>query len=366
MNAVFYIYIILVILSMLEIVSSDKFIRIFIWVCASCLFIFNIGFGYKIGMDWVQYKDVFEAKTGNDYFEVLYNKLTIFLASYISFWTFVILVKLYYILVLLIIIKKQCKYPTVCITVFFALSYPFINDPLRQLIASSIFLSLLLLYGKYPKMYGIIIATGFHSSALILILGKLRVFSNQSARAIIYSLILAVILGVALENSTLTNLISIISSSASEKLTLYSDSSKVANIFSSLARISILGIGIFLACKQKQVLKGKQLTIYQLAFLMFVIEVASFGLPLFAQRIRLYLLPFSLILLMNGLYQQRSQFRIISTLAILVYAGLSLYLFLGGELGVYYQPEMNLIVQYYQGFPTNNWESNAFQYWIYR
>ena len=97
---------------------------------------------------------------------------------------------------------------------------------------------------------------------------------------------------------------------------------------------------------------------------MLVIEVASLGMPLFAQRVRLYLLPFTLILLMNGLTQKSMQYRFLSIMGVISYAGMSLYLFLSSDFKEYYQLQMNLLIQYYQSFPAHNWEANAYLYWL--
>lgn len=364
MSSIFYIYIILAILSAIELLSPDKLIKNLVWFSASLCVLFTIGLGYQVGLDWVMYKDTYEGKIDPNSFEIFYNVLIGFLSRYISFWTFAICVKLAYVLLLLKTLKTLCRLPTVAVTVFFALAYPFVNDPLRQLIASSVFFIGFLLAKGYPRIYSIILATGFHSSAIILMLGKLKFFKKQSIRFLLYSLAFSAFIAFSLKNATILTFISFISASSSEKLNFYASSSSVANIFSSIARVSILGFGVYLGAKQKVRFSSIQLAVYQLAFLMLVVEIASFGLPIFAQRIRLYLLPFALIMLMNGISYKSIEFKIYSILGILTYVGLSLYLFLNGQLSEYYQLKMNLLIQYNQGFPNNNWESNAYLFWI--
>ena len=364
MSSIFYIYIILAILSVIELISSDKLIKTLVWFSASLCVLFTIGLGYQVGLDWVTYKDTYEGKIYTDSFEIFYNVLIAFLSRYISFWTFAIFVKVAYVFLLLKTIKTLCRLPTAAVTVFFALAYPFVNDPLRQLIASSVFFIGFLLAKGYPRFYLVLLATGFHSSAMILLLGKLKFFKKQSIKFLFYSLAFSAFIAFALKNTTILGIISLFSASSSEKLSYYSSWSSISNIFSSFARIIILGFSVYLGVKQKEKFNNLQVAVYQLAFLMFVIEVASLGMPLFAQRVRLYLLPFTLILLMNGLTQKSMQYRFLSIMGVISYAGMSLYLFLSSDFKEYYQLQMNLLIQYYQSFPAHNWEANAYLYWL--
>lgn len=370
MNTIMYVYIFLVFLSFFELLSTNKYIKFFLKIFASSAIIFVLGFGYKIGVDWVAYSDQYY-DTSLDYsFEIFYIYLTKIFSPFISFWTFAILIKLIYISLLVFIINKYSKYPVVVMTIFFALSYAFVNEPLRQLFAASIFFLMIYFKEKYPNVFTILLSSLFHNSAILLLVGKIKLLPNNiSIKSLFFVILGSFSFSIILQNTSFINVISSILGSASEKLTFYATYANFANIFSSIFRIAILTLAVILGIKDIVLAKFNNQSLVwrnsllQLAFLMLIIEIISIGLPILGQRTRLYLLPFSLILLINGIYQKRILYKVSLLFVILLYSGLSLYMFLHGSMGMYYSLDMNLIIQYMKGFPLTNWESDAYNFW---
>ena len=366
MNGIFFVYLVLMFFSLVEISNVNKNIKYFLWLLSSLLIIFVLGFGYKVGVDWVGYKDNYILTDDIDSFEVLYNYSVKIFSPYISFWFFAIVIKVANIVLLLMIFKRYSKLPILAATVFFALAYPFINDVLRQLLASIILFSTFYLYKKYPSIISIILSSGFHSSAILLVTGKIGLFKNKS-RVIIFvmitsSFLVAAMLGVFISAA----LPYLLNGSASEKIAFYSSESTIANIYSSTTRISMYCLALYFQRKVTSHNNYVEDYIYRSTFLILLIEIVSLGLPILAQRFRLYLLPFALIALTNGLNKTINYKKILLTILFLTYAGVSLYKFLHGTFEMHYQLKMNVLIQFFMGFPPNNWESDAYNYWVYR
>lgn len=364
MNGIIFIYFVLGILSLIELFNADILLRKLFWLISCFLFIFVIGLGYKVGVDWVTYQDEYLGKIEGSTFELFYRFFTELSSKYISFWAFATLIKTIYCCLILRLNFLVSKLPITSLTIFFGMSYPFVNDPLRQLIAANFFLLICLLGRSYPKIYQIIFISGFHISSLTLLLGKLKIFSKRSNKILFISLVLGLFLAILLRNAQFINSLSLFLGNASDKLIFYSSQFQFANIFSSIVRVTIFGLGLYLANKNGNDDSELNNLIYKLSFLMFLLEIASLGLPILGQRIRLYLLPFVLIILVNGIKNIFPLYRILILLVIEFYVGLSLFYFLNGKMGEYYSLEMNLMIQYIKGFPVNNWESNAYLFWI--
>lgn len=98
---------------------------------------------------------------------------------------------------------------------------------------------------------------------------------------------------------------------------------------------------------------------------MLLIEALTLSIPLISQRLRIYLLPFVCIALTNGIYYLPKYVKSIAAIYVLTYSMLSLYLFTHGSFKDYYQLDMNIIMQFVKGFPPNNWESLAYEFWLY-
>ncbi|WP_201612056.1 EpsG family protein [Psychrobacter immobilis] len=366
MNGIFFVYLVLMFFSLVEISNVNKNIKYFLWLLSSLLIIFVLGFGYKVGVDWVGYKDNYILTDDIDSFEVLYNYSVKILSPHISFWFFAIVIKVANIVLLLMVFKRYSKLPILAATVFFALAYPFINDVLRQLLASIVLLSAFCLYKKYPNAIFIILSSGFHSSAILLLTGKIRILNIRSKKNIFImiatALLVAVILGVLISVA----LPYLLNGSASEKIEFYSSSSTIANVYSSVTRIGMYCLALYFQRKVASDSNDAEDYIYRSTLLLLLIEIASLGLPILAQRFRLYLLPFVLIALTNGIYKVINSKKVLMIILVLTYVSISLHRFLHGTFEMHYQLKMNILVQYFLGFPPNNWESDAYNYWIYR
>lgn len=366
MNGIFIIFLILVLFSLLELTNLNSKVKSLFWFISSILVLFTLGLGYKVGVDWIAYKDNYD-HNDFDSFEALYSALSVLSASLsINFWFFAIAIKCINTILLLIVFKKYTKLPILALTIFFALTYPYINDVLRQIVASLIVLSSFLIIKRYPSISSIIIASGFHTSGIILLLGKLSFFKRSSKKLTLILVLGSLVIG-SLSVSFLTSgVFSSFNYLAISKLQMYAEESKVASLYSSLMRISIFALALYFQYKIKGVHSKVNDWIYRATLLMLIIELLTISIPLISQRVRIYLLPFLCLALTNGISNLPKGIKISITGYILSYCTLFLYLFTSGVFGNFYQLDMNIIIQFIKGFPSNNWESSAFNFWNYR
>ncbi|WP_312751123.1 EpsG family protein [Psychrobacter sanguinis] len=364
MNSIFIVFIILLCLSLIELLNKNTNVKTFIWVLASTLILFLLGLGYKVGVDWVSYKDNYSNYYSG--FEPLYNILANFFANInVNFWVFAIFLKCIHILLLLKIFRKYTKLPILAAVIFFSLTYPYINDVLRQIVASIVILSSFLIYKKYPSLVSIIFASGFHASSLVLVVGKLKFFSVTSNRFIITLVIGCLIAGLSLKGILTSSILGSLSYTSINKLQFYSEGSNLSNLYSSIVRFSIFSLALYFQAKVSRSESSINDWIYKATLLMLLIEALTLSIPLISQRIRMYLLPFVCIALTNGIYNSRKHFKLIVTTYTLTYCMLFIYLFTHGSFKDYYQLDMNIIMQFIKGFPPNNWESLAYDFWLY-
>lgn len=367
MNGIFIIFLILIFLSLLESTNLNASVKKLIWLATSVLVIFVLGLGYKVGVDWVSYKDNYYYNNDSEGFEPLYNLLSATFASLnINFWFFVIFIKSINIILLLTIFKRYTKLPVLTTTIFFALTYPYINDVLRQIVASIILFSSFLLYKKAPSILSIILSSGFHTSSLMLLLGKLNIFKLRSKKFTIIIILGSLGFGSLLMGLLTSGLFATLNIMAISKLQMYSEDSNIANIYSSVVRLSIFALALYFQTRVSNVKSGINDWIYRATLLMLIIELLTISMPIISQRVRLYLLPFVCIALTNGIATLPKSSKLSLIGYVLSYCVLSLYLFTHGVFENFYQLEMNILVQFIEGFPPNNWESAAFDFWIYR
>ena len=364
MNSIFIVFTILLCLSVVELLNKNNNIKSFIWVFTSTLILFLLGFGYKVGVDWVSYKDNY----GSYYigFEPLYNIFSSFIANMnINFWVFAILLKCIHTILLLKIFREYTKLPILAATIFFSLTYPYINDVLRQIVASIVILSSFLIYKRYPSLISIIFASGFHASSLTLAIGKLKFFNSTSNRFIVLLVIGCLIAGLSLKGILTSSILSSLSYTSINKLQFYSEGSSLSNLYSSFVRFSILSLALYFQAKFNRSHSSINDWIYRATLLMLLIEALTLSIPLISQRVRLYLLPFVCIALTNGISSLPRNLKVGVTTYVLSYCMLFIYLFTHGPFKEYYQLDMNIIIQFFKEFPPNDWESAAYSFWLY-
>ncbi|WP_296404595.1 EpsG family protein [Psychrobacter sp.] len=337
------------------------------WLASSALVIFVLGLGYKVGLDWVSYQDNYYYNNDSEGFEPLYNLLSRLFASLnINFWFFAIFIKSVNVILLLSIFKRYTKLPILTVTIFLALTYPYINDVLRQIVASIILLSSFLLFKKMPSILSIILSTGFHTSSLMLLLGKFNVFKLSSKKFTILIILSSIGFGSLLMGLLSSGLFTTLNIMAISKLQMYSEDSNIANIYSSIVRLSIYALALYFQTRVSNVKSGINDWIYRATLLMLIIELLTMSIPIISQRVRLYLLPFVCIALTNGIATLPKGTKLILIGYVLSYCILFLYLFTHGVFGAFYQIDMNILIQLLRGFPPNNWESAAYSFWKYR
>lgn len=337
------------------------------WLFTSAIVVFVIGLGYKVGLDWVSYRDNYIYNNSSEGFEPLYNLLSAFFAFLdINFWFFVITIKSINTILLLTIFKNYAKLPILTTTVFFALTYPYINDVLRQIVASIILLSSFLIVKKMPSILSIVVSSGFHTSSLLLLLGKFNIFKLRSKKFTITLVLGSLIFGSLLMGLLTSGIFSTLDLIAVNKLQMYSEDSKIANLYSSIIRLSLFTFALYFQSRAPNSNSRVNDWIYRATLLMVIIEILTMSIPIISQRVRLYLLPFVCIALTNGLSTLPKSSKLALMGYVLSYCVLFLYLFTHGVFGEFYQLDMNIIVQFLQGFPPNNWESEAYSFWNYR
>ena len=357
----------MVFFSLLESTNLNPNIKRLMWICSSVLVIFTIGLGYKVGLDWIAYKDNYYSTNDSEGFEPLYNLLSAVSASLnINFWLFVISIKCINIILLLILFKRYTKLPILTLTIFLSLTYPYINDVLRQLVACIILLSSFLFFKKMPSTLSIVLSSGFHTSSLMLILGKLSFFKLRSKNFTIILISGSLVLSFLLIGLLSSNVFSSLNYFAVTKLIVYSEESKMASLYSSTVRLSIYALAVYFQAKAPKINSSANNWIYGAALLMLVIEILTLSIPLISQRARLYLLPFVCIALTNGIAVLPKVSKLAIIGYILSYCTLFLYLFTHGVFEGFYRLDMNVIMQFIKGFPPNNWESEAYNFWRYR
>ncbi|MDE9563763.1 EpsG family protein [Xenorhabdus bovienii] len=369
--SIFYYYLPLSLLSILEIITKNKKNKFFCFFSSTILTIFFIGLSYKLGVDWVEYIRIYEgSSTQIDHFEkgyILLNNFLNFLG--INFWFYHITLKIIFLLLLISFIRKYSQLPVITLSIFIGLSFPFINDPLRQLIATCILLTTFLFFNRPPKLIGILMGFLFHSSFIVICVSWISKIKKKQ-------LITLFILLYAFYFLIITNMNGIINTPflplnfIFEKINFYIKYSSSPNLISTFLRIIFL-LFICLSIKIKVINSSylgndvfKYFWVFSLTCLF--LELTSILTPIFSQRMRLYLLIFPIVLFSNYLYSRPTIFKIIVQMIMISYCSISLYLFTEKKIGGFYSLDKNIIVEYLNDYPNKNISRKVDEFWIKR
>lgn len=155
-------------------------------------------FGYMTGSDWRQYELDYEVIGANE--KVRYESgfvifCKIFFHLGFDYWGFAILAKLLVFVITAYLLKKTCKHFWLSMGLFLSIIayYMFIDNPLRNFIAASLFwLSVLLLNDRkyFLALLFIFLALEFHISIVLCIPFLLLWFVNLKNRYMLFLLIL--------------------------------------------------------------------------------------------------------------------------------------------------------------------------------
>lgn len=365
---VFFLFLPLLFLSLLEGMTSNSFIRRLIYFSAAVLFLFFIGFSYKIGVDWVEYTRVYQGVSQRlDSYEfgyVLLNKLLNHAG--IGFWFFSITVKVIYTLSVALFFYLFSKRPSLSLTIFVGVMFAFFNDPLRQLISSSILLLSFVIIRRNIRIVGLFLGSLFHSSFIILFLTWI---SKIDKRKIIILLSVFSFAMIIFLSGTIR--LPIVGTSfiadVVVKINFYMRTAESANFISALARIFFL----MYVCFSKKVRDANYHTLgeylekifWTFSILYLAIEVAFFAMPILPQRMRIYFIPFAIVLFSNRVYFLKYKFNSFVLTAIIAgYLSFSLYLFISKPIGEFYYIDNNLFISLFDHH-KDNMENKVDAYW---
>lgn len=345
---ILYLFFPLALFSILEIYSKKSLIRKWIYFLTSFLFIFFIGFAYKLGVDWVEYTKVYSGISSQiSSYEIGYVYLNrIFFYSNISFWFFSISIKLIYSLTIILFFYKFSKNPTLSLTIFLGIMFPFFNDPIRQLIPSIFLFLSFIVMKRNLHLLGILMGSLFHSSFFILFVSFLSTIKKRTILLLLFfcSFTLIVILNelISLPYFGVSFLDKIIN-----KIEFYISYSEYANLYSTFIRIIFLMYVCFsrrIYTINESFLGVKLSRIFWLFSVVYLsLEIAFITLPILPQRMRFYFIPFVIILFSNSLSLSRLKSLLLIFL-LLSYLFISLYLFTEKPIGYFYQLEFNYII----------------------
>lgn len=357
----FFVFMLLLLLSILEINDESLSRRKVYYYSACTIIVCSMGFGYQLGVDWVEYERLYAGESLNTgSYEILYVLLNNLLYTIgISFWLYVISLKILFLISLFLIISKYCKLPVLALTLTLLFVFPFFNDPLRQLIAATLLFFSFYFREKGPRIVNIFIGSMFHSSYIILISGYLRFFTKRSVLIIlvISPILLLVVVygGFFVSNSMIYN-----------KLSFYLEYSTTSNVYASLFRITVFSYICFsnnIYRINSSILGSKATNSFWILSSIYLwLEIIAFTFPLLSQRMRLYLTPFSFIMLSNYLYFITNKLKKnIIAMIIYVFLFVSLYQFLNGPMGHFYSVRNNFFLNYINGFSNDRtYEVNEF------
>lgn len=369
--SVFFYFIPMILLSALEVLTYNRSQILYLHFIASILTLFFIGLSYHLGVDWLEYYRFYNGVSSSaENYELGYSSLNhLLFISGVNFWLFNYAVKLCFLTFLIFFFKKYCKFPTLALTFFIGIVFPFINDPLRQLIAAIFLLAPFVLFSRVPGVLSLIFGSLFHSSFVIcfgLIFRKLKrrtlIFVMLSLGCfILFSTVTVSVLNVI--NIYPIDLIMI-------KLKYYMKNTEPASYVSTAIRVIFL---LFICFSYKvnranSEMMGceKENIFWLLSFLYLTLEVSLINLPIIPQRVRLYLLPFAIVLFVNFLSRVPS---VINRLCLLVivacYCCLTLYSFVNKPVGEYYSLDNNIIIHSFLGTPVIS-KSKVDDFWIYQ
>ncbi|MBG3130100.1 MULTISPECIES: EpsG family protein [Proteus] len=360
---ILYLSLILLVISTLEFFNKKN---IFYFFIATILIYFHIGLSYKLGVDWIEYYSLYENISNYENYEIGFSWLSKFF-SYINinFWVFVFAIKFIFLTSLFALIKKYCLYPTTAITFILIFLFPFINDPLRQLIATSILFLGILMNKSKISYKNIIFGFLFHSSYILILFIKLQFIKRKQ---LVKISILFVFLSLLLIHN-FHYLLLLGDNFIIKKIYFYLTYAVQPNIYSLFIRI----IFLYFVCFNKHVdlINKKILTnsvyinFWMLSFLLLLVELLAFQFPLLSQRLRIYLSPFPFILFLNYIYFLKDIiFKSTLLLIVFLYLYATLFSFMSGPMGSFYSLENNIVIQFLLDFPPNDIEENIRNFWL--
>lgn len=368
---VFIYFVPMMFLSFLEVASRKKTQVFYLYLIACALTIFFIVFAFHLGVDWLEYQRFFlgisSSEANYEMGYALLNKLLYLSGA--DFWFFNYAVKFCFFFILFYFIYKFSKLPVFSLTFFIGIVFPFINDPLRQLIASSFLFGAFLLFNRPPSIIAVIIGAMFHSSFFI---SFILLFKRYQRRTIIMA---SFAIGLFFFMFTLSaflfgtinlyplNLIMI-------KISYYMKNNEYASYASTSIRVAFL---IFVCFSVKIRNTNINFLGYEhekafwiLALFYLILEIGFLNLPIIPQRVRIYILPFVIILFSNYLFDIFSTFsRLVVITIIFAYCSLSLYSFISKPVGSYYTLDNNLIIHNFTGDKVKS-SNEVDDFWIYQ
>ncbi|MCU6356702.1 EpsG family protein, partial [Morganella morganii] len=261
---------------------------------------------YKTGVDWVEYRRLFDDQLSNNNFELGFLSLAnIFSYMNINFWIFIFIIKIVFISSLFYFVWKFCDYPSIAICMIIGLLFPFFNDPIRQLIAATMLFSSVSIIKNSPGYINILIGSLFHSSYALLLFSKLKKISKKII--IIVTLTLISIIIVTMKNPQLIQIVG--DNFLTRKLLFYISYASPPNLYSLALRIFFISY----ICISKKVQNTNKRNMpyntyslfWVLSFFLLLTEIIAFELPILSQRLRIYLIPFPIIMFLNYIFSQR-------------------------------------------------------------
>lgn len=348
-------------ISYLEINDNDILRRRIYYYLTCAVIMSTMGLGYQLGVDWAEYERVYVGESLNPgNYEVAYVFINNYLNKMgINFWFYVIFLKIVFLTSLFMVVSKYCKLPVLALTFTLMFIFPFVNDPLRQLIAAIFLFSGFYFNQRKPGLLNIFVGSLFHSSYAIFISGYLNFFTKKSVYLIL-ALISAVLFVIAHAGGYVAD------NMIYRKLSFYLEYSSISNVYASIFRVILFCYICFSASVYKinSFILGHKLTrsFWLLSLIYLWLEIIALTFPLLSQRMRLYLTPFSFILLSNYLNFTLGKLKanLIATV-FYVYLFLSLFQFLHGPMGHFYSMENNVFLNYVTDFSNDKtYEVNEF------
>lgn len=359
----------LILLSFIEVITKNEIIKKNTYLISSITVLFFIGFGYRLGVDWVEYENVFYNRSIKiENYEIGYLYLNEFL-SYIKvpYWVFSITIKIIYLTSLIFMLYKYTRLPTLALTFTVYMLFPFFNDPLRQLISATIMIATFLLFNRSNGIISIILGSLFHTSYPITACAFLVKIKRTT---IIYSYIIFSLITIVLLSSlnAIPNIEVPILNILFDKLKFYLQYAQYSNPYSLILRIAFLIFICFSITVSKNNISmiglknEKTFWIYSITYLL--LELSLFMLPIVTQRIRIYFIPFVFILFCNYIFAiKKTILKIAILIVTITYLLGSLYLFISKPIGSFYNLNNNLLIHIFIDKENLNTIEKVNLYW---
>lgn len=359
----------LILLSFIEVITKNEIIKKNTYLISSITVLFFIGFGYRLGVDWVEYENVFYNRSIKiENYEIGYLYLNEFLSYMkVPYWVFSITIKLIYLTSLIFMLYKYTKLPTLALTFTVYMLFPFFNDPLRQLISATIMIATFLLFNRSNGIISIILGSLFHTSYPITTCAFLVKIKKTT---IIYSYIIFSLITIILLSSlnAIPNIEAPILNILFDKLKFYLQYAQYSNPYSLILRIAFLIFICFSITVSKNnisiigIKNEKTFWIYSITYLL--LELSLFMLPIVTQRIRIYFIPFVFILFCNYIFSiKKTILKIAIFIVTITYLLGSLYLFISKPIGSFYNLNNNLLIHIFIDKENLNTIEKVNLYW---